>query len=112
MKKALILHGEAMIFQSEIPANAVPIKSSHPNFHIIADSETTGNHHVVDCNAIDFQFFRTPDGTVYMKNAKETNVRCVVADRHDAIKISPGSYEFGIQKEYDHFEKHLKNVRD
>jgi hypothetical protein len=109
--KDLILHGEAMIFPSEIPSTAKKIKPSNGLFHIIADSETTGNHHVID--AIDgVEFFQDVDGKTYMRNSKPTKVRCVMTERHSPIDIEPGTFEFGIQKEYDHFAQNLVNVRD
>jgi hypothetical protein len=107
----LVLHGEAMVFQSKIPKNVKRIDPSNNDHHIIADSETTGNHHVIDC--IDgVELFQSDDGTTYMKNTKPTKVRCVMADRHTAYEFSPGTWEFGIQKEYDHFAQNLINVRD
>lgn len=106
----VILHGEAMIFPSEIPADAVEINPTNPHFHIIADSETTGNHHVIDCKP-GTRFFKKGN-TMYMTNSEPTQVRCVMEKRHDAIAITPGSYEFGIQKEWDHFAQNLRNVRD
>ena len=106
-----ILHGEAMIFESVLPADVQEIKPSHENFHVIADSETTGNHHVVDAKE-GVRFFRSKTGTMYMKNKKETSVRCVLKDRHDAITIAPSVWEFGIQQEFDHFAQNLRAVRD
>lgn len=110
----LILHGEAMIFKSTLPDNIKQIQPTNVGlgFHIIADSETTGNHHVVDAND-STSFFTNDDTTVtYMTNTKPTVVRCLVADRHTDVTLPAGTWEFGIQKEYDHFEQHLKNVRD
>jgi hypothetical protein len=108
--KQLILHGEAMIFASSLPENACKIKPTNKEYHIIADSETTGNHHVVDyCDGV--EFFES-DGVQYMKNSKPTRVRCVHADRHSPVELEPGVWEFGIQKEYDHFEQNLQAVRD
>lgn len=105
-----ILHGEAMVFPADIPADAVEINPTNAQFHIIADSETTGNHHVIDCKP-GVRFFKKGN-TMYMKNSEPTQVRCVLEKRHDAIAINPGSYEFGIQMEYDHFSANLRNVRD
>jgi len=105
------LHGEAMIFQSTLPASAKKIKPSHPTYHIIADSETTGNHHVVDCNE-DVEFYMDENGTMFMTNEKPTQVRCVIANRHTEIPLEAGTWEFGIQSEYDHFAQHLRQVRD
>ena len=90
--------------------DAVEIKPSHKDMHIIADSETTGNHHVIDVHE-DTKFYASGD-TVYMVNEKPTNVRCVLKDRHSPIEIGPGTWEFGIQQEYDHFAQNLRNVAD
>jgi hypothetical protein len=110
----LILHGESMIFKSTLPDNIKQIQPTNVGlgFHIIADSETTGNHHVVEVND-STSFFTNDDASVtYMSNTKPTVVRCLVADRHTDVTLPAGTWEFGIQKEYDHFEQHLKNVRD
>ncbi len=108
----LILHGEAMIFKSKLPDSIKRIQPTNVGFHIIADSETTGNHHVVDVTD-STSFFTNDDASVtYMSNTKPTVVRCLVADRHTDVTLPAGTWEFGIQKEYDHFEQHLKNVRD
>jgi hypothetical protein len=107
----VILHGEAMIFTSTLPKSVKRIEPSNKSYHIIADSETTGNHHVVD--AVEgVEFYMNDDGTMYMVAENETQVRCVHADRHDTIKIAPGTYEFGTQQEYDHMAQHLQKVRD
>jgi hypothetical protein len=114
MMNELILHGEAMIFKSTLPDNIKQIQPTNVGlgFHIIADSETTGNHHVVDVNE-STSFFTNDDASVtYMSNTKPTVVRCLLADRHTDVTLPAGTWEFGIQKEYDHFEQHLKNVRD
>ena len=104
-----ILHGECIIFQSQIPSDATP-EVLTGEFTIIAPSETTGNHHVVDLHP-GVEFFNK-GGTRFFKNSKETSVRCVVADRHDEIKLPPGEYEIGMQQEYDYFEQAKRNVRD
>lgn len=107
----VILHGEAMIFKSTLPANAKKIKPTNEKFHVIADSETTGNHHVVDCNE-SVEFYMDENGNMFMTNEEPTQVRCVIANRHTEIPLSPGTWEFGIQQEYDHFAQHLRQVRD
>jgi hypothetical protein len=106
-----ILHGEAMIFGSILPEDVTEITPSNKEYHIIADSETTGNHHVIDA-VPGVRFFKSKKGTTYMQNDKKTAVRCVLKDRHSAITIAPGTWEFGIQQEYDHFAQNLRAVRD
>jgi hypothetical protein len=107
----VILHGEAMIFGSTLPDDVTEITPSDKGYHIIADSETTGNHHVVDA-VPGVRFFKNKAGTTYMQNEKKTAVRCVLKDRHSPITIAPGTWEFGIQQEYDHFAQNLQAVRD
>jgi hypothetical protein len=107
----VILHGEAMIFKSTIPKGATKIKSTNKEYHIIADSETTGNHHVIDCHE-KTEFYMDSDGNMFMETETPTQVRCLHANRHDAIAIEPGCYQFGIQQEYDHFAAAVRNVRD
>lgn len=116
MKKAkvstnVILHGEAMIFNSSLPKDAKKINPSNKEYHIIADSETTGNHHVISAGE-GVEFYIDGKGTMYMVNEKETDVRCLHPDRHDAIAINPGTYEFGIQQEFDHISQQQQKVRD
>lgn len=105
----VILHGECMVFPSSIPAEATP-KTIDNDYVIVADSETTGNHHVVDvCEGVEIYEFQ---GILFMKNSVPTNIRCVHADRHDKIEIPAGTYEFGTQMEYDPFKARLEKVRD
>lgn len=106
----VILHGEAMIFPSTLPEGVEEMNPTNKEYHIIADSETTGNHHVIDVTE-NTKFYRKGD-TMYMVNKKPTKVRCVLKDRHSPIDISSGTWEFGIQKEYDHFAQNMRNVRD
>lgn len=110
-KNTVILHGEAMIFPAaKLPEGCVEIDPSHRSYHIIADSETTGNHHVVDAEEGVF-FFQNKDG-VYMQNSAPTRVRCLHENRHSTIEIPPGTWEFGAQQEYDHLAEEMRKVRD
>ena len=108
-KPEVILHGECMVFQSEIPSDAKPMTVGGPHL-VVADSETTGNHHVVDCGP--GVLMLEHEGRRFMRNSEPTTIRCIRADRHDAIEIPPGDYEFGTQQEWDPFAENLRNVRD
>ena len=111
-KVGVVVHGEAFMFHSKLPDDAVEISPSNINYHIIADSETTGNHHVVDWNE-DVTFYESVKTKIrYMVNKKPTNVRCVDTKRHSPIKLGSNTWEFGVQKEYDHFTKNLQKVQD
>ena len=104
-----------MIFSSKLPAEAKAIKPNADAYHIIADSETSGNHHVVDY-APGVQFFEVEnkDGskTFFMKNEVATQVRCLHDNRHGTETLTPGTYEFGVQEEFDHVAQHVRKVRD
>ena len=106
----VILHGEAMLFLAELPSDAVEIKPTNAQYHIIADSETTGNHHVIDM-VPGTRVFQSGSRT-FVKNTKKTQVRCVHANRHNAITLNPGIREVSIQQEFDHFAQNLRQVRD
>lgn len=107
----VILHGECMVFPSKLPKNVKKSKKNKNGYIIVADSETTGNHHVVD--VIDgAEFYEDKKGTLFMNSSVETTIRCLHAERHDTIKIPAGTYEFGTQQEYDPFTARLQRVRD
>jgi len=108
LKKAIV-HGECVLFSSRLPAEAEQ-EQIESNYVVIANSEVTGNHHVVDLK---------PGVNVYkkgsrrfIKNSVETTVRCAIADRHNDIKLSPGTWEIDFQQEYDYFSESMRNVRD
>lgn len=107
------LHGECVIKQANLPSDAVPctdLKLTESGAVIIADSETTGNHHVIDAGP-GVNFFSKGD-TRYVVSTKSFNVRCVLAARHDTVQIPPGTYQIGYQQEYDYITQSLRNVRD
>lgn len=106
-----ILHGEAMIFHSSLPESARKIKTTNNKYHIIADSETTGNHHVIELND-SVQFFDTEDGRMFMVNEKPTSVTCLQQNRHGRLALEPNCWEIQMQQEYDYFAEHMRNVRD
>jgi hypothetical protein len=111
-KNECVLHGECIVSLSGIPSNAVPKKPrDNSGYMIVADSEVTGNHHVVDL--LDgVEFFETSDGGLFMKNSVPTKIRCIKAERHNEIVLEPAEYSFGYQQEYDYFTEALRNVRD
>lgn len=107
----VILHGEAMAFPSKLPPGAKKKSVVNQPFVIIADSETTGNHHVVDVmDGVDF--YEDDKGTLFMDSKVDTNIRCLHENRHDTIPLPAGTYEFGTQQEYDPFTTRMRRVVD
>lgn len=109
-KAKAVLHGECLIFEAKIPQDAVKENTKNSGYEIIADSETTGNHHVIDLEP-GIEFFKKGE-TRFVKNSKPMNVRCLHADRHDTIQLPAGEYQIGYQQEFDYFEMAKRNVRD
>jgi len=104
-----ILHGECILSQSSLPTDAILEEIKDP-FVIIANSEVTGNHHVIDMKP-GVEVYKS--GTKrFIKNSGPTQVRCVIAERHNAIDLAPGVWEVGIQQEFDYFAMAKKNVAD
>lgn len=108
-KPKAILHGECLISETTIPADAV-VEDLKDAFVIVANSETTGNHHVIDRPA--GVTFLKAGAKRYMSNTVPTDVRCVIADRHDNITIPPGQWEIGAQEEFDYFAQAKRAVQD
>lgn len=104
-----IVHGECILFEAKLPRGAKRETNLTP-FVVIADSETTGNHHVID-NIPGVEFYNSK-GRRFMKNSVPTRVRCVHTDRHDAVTLNPGVWEIDYQQEYDYVAEAMRNVRD
>lgn len=108
--KDAILHGEVLIYKIDsLPEDAKKKETLEDSF-IIAPSETTGNHHVIDCKE-GVEFYEK-DGVLYLKNDVETQVRCVLKERHDEITLEPGIWEIDKQREYDYFTESHRYVAD
>jgi hypothetical protein len=106
---AAILHGECGIIQTKIPKGATPVKVEN-GVLILADSETTGNHHVLDM--VPGVEVLEKDKKRFIRNSAPAQVRCIHADRHDTLTIPPGEWELSIAQEFDYFEMAKRNVRD
>jgi hypothetical protein len=104
-----ILHGECIIFEAKIPIEAKPEKIDGA-VAIIANSEVTGNHHVIDMTP-DIEFYQV-DKKRYFKCSSPATVRCLMQERHDTVTLPPGEYGIDIQQEYDYFAQAKRNVAD
>lgn len=114
-------HGDVQFRQiSRLPAKAVKRNNSP-----LAYGEITGHVHVLTG---DVHLFES-DGITYavvgnnggrLQHVMDNNItpECMtevkelpIAD-HKSILLPPGTYEFGIQKQYDPFEKTFERVMD
>lgn len=106
-----ILHGECLIFPTSIPKGAKEVDLKGEKTLIVAESEVTHNHHVIDIEP-GMQLLEH-EGKRYLNSPKSSaTVRCVIAERHKPITLPPGTYELGFQQEFDYFKMELSNVRD
>lgn len=103
-------HGEVTIFQIESLPSGIKKVENKDDKYILADSETTGNHHCLEKKAGIELYER--DGVLYMKNTVPANVFCVDVKRHDTITLEPGIYEIDKAKEYDYLTEETRNVAD
>lgn len=104
------LHGEVLVMRvCGIPKTA-KAKEVKGKTYKLADSESTGNHHLLEVPK-GGKFFEEGD-RVYLNSPNSFKVRCVHQDRHDTMEFDAGTYEFGISEEYDPFEARMRKSRD
>lgn len=115
MKEKIWLHGEVSIKKTigNIPEGAKKISPKNGSYKI-ADSEVTGNHHLLDeVEGIDVY---EKDGMFYVRTSKPMTVRCVDQNRHDNITLEPCTIEeilvISRQSEVDHLTDEVRAVRD
>jgi len=115
MRKGVKLHGEvAFVEVDQLPAGATKaqdLKKVSDGRVIVGESETTGNHHVIEATPSKIEFYEL-NGQMYMRVKEDVKVGCVHKDRHDDMIINPGIYKHKIQKEYDYFKQEKINVQD
>lgn len=115
-KKKHISHGEVNLFEVDgIPKTAKLIKPSKSQLvgkgFKIADSETTGNHHLVEL-APGVEIYEDTDGTIYIRNTNPTQVSCVDVKRHDTVELPASTWKRKPSKEVDHLRQLKRNVAD
>lgn len=109
------LHGECLIkkVKGSIPQGAKKLKAVN-GVYKIADSETTGNHHLLE--EIEGCDLYEKDGVFYLKTSEVAVVKCVDVARHDTIQIEPCEEDevliFDRQVEIDHLTDEVRSVAD
>lgn len=112
-------HGEAIFTTSEIPEEAKEFKPSANEISgdglIVAESETTGNHHCVRMQE-GVKFFRQGEDLfirVEKKDAEVYNTKGVLgASGHTPINLEPGDYKVSYHNEYDPLTEMRRRVAD
>lgn len=108
MSNKPIRHGEVLMQPvSEIPKG----KSGHHTSFIVGHSET-GHHHVLESKT-EFEVTKISDDSIWVQifePAKLNHKKTV--NRHKDLVVQPGKYQVIRKKEYDPFEKVMREVWD
>ena len=103
-------HGEVVIVKANKIPYGVKKVSANNKCYILAYSETTGNHHLLEekdgCELFE------KDGILYLKNDVPVDVFCAVKERHDNITLEPGIWEIDKAQEYDFLREETRAVSD
>jgi hypothetical protein len=90
----------------------------------VALGEATGHHHTLypirSAGLYAEELPENPELTPFIEEFTKNNKRFIKLDtewllrhqEHHEIRIPPGTYEIGIEKEYDPFEENMKKVVD
>ncbi len=114
--KRHISHGEVNLLEvNEIPTTATKINPTADqiikNGFKIANSEATGNHHLVKIND-QIEFFEDNDGTLFIRNLQPTTVECVDTKRHDSITLPSSIWKRKVSREIDHLTNIVREIGD
>jgi hypothetical protein len=94
-------HGDVILFPVE------SIKGKELNTNILMEGEVTGHKHIIEKEKT--QLFMDERNVVYVEVKEPASL---THEEHGKIVIDKGYYQIGRVKQYDPFEKELKNVQD
>lgn len=105
-------HGEVIITKvNKIPSGLLNCKKFNENSYKLADSETTGNHHLLEAKE-GVELFEDTNGVLWLKNDVAVDVFCAIKERHDTITLEPGIWEIDRAQEYDYLTEMTRKVAD
>lgn len=109
--KKVYFHGECCVFEFDgaIPKDAKKLEPKNGRY-ILANSETTGNHHILE--AEDGVDVYEKDGILYVSSSVEARVSCVMKDRHDTQILPAKKYFIKPAQEFDHLSQTSRAVAD
>lgn len=111
MKKTYT-HGEVILVKTnKLPKGLKPAKLFKKNCYKLADSETSGNFHLLEAKH-GVELFEDKDGVLWLKNEVPVDVYCAVKERHDNRTLEPGIWEIDRAQEYDHLSDMTRKVSD
>lgn len=103
------MHGDVILFaESELPPDFAQMPKVSDD--CIAYGEATGHRHQVFGDDEAFSLRECPKTkTRYLHVVREVVLK---HQEHKPVVLPPGSYRTGIQREYDPFEKRVRQVID
>lgn len=106
-----VFHGEVTIHKvNELPKGLKKAKLFNKKSYKLADSETTGNHHLLEAKeGVDLY---EKDGILYLKNEVPVDIYCAIKERHDNITLEPGIWEIDKAQEHDYLTGMKRDVSD
>lgn len=107
-----LFHGEVVINKvCKLPQGLKKAKLFDKKSYKLADSETTGNHHLLEAKD-GVELFEDANGVLWLKNDVPCDVFCAIKERHDNITLEPGIYEIDKAQEYDYLKDMTVKVSD
>lgn len=104
-------HGEVILMKvCQMPKEVKPVKLFKKNCYRLADSETTGNHHLLEAKE-GVELFEYK-GVLWLKNTVPVDVYCAIKERHDNITLEPGIWEIDKAQEHDYLTGMKRKVSD
>ena len=108
----LYTHGEVLLIKrNELPKDLKPVKLFQNNCYKLADSEQSGNFHLLEAKE-GVELFEDSDGVLWLKNEIPVDVYCAVKERHDNRTLEPGVWEIDLAQEYDFLTEETRKVSD
>ena len=97
-----LFHGECTIHKAiKLPEGLKKVKLFQEGAYKLADSETTGNHHLLEAKE-GVELFEDANGVLWLQNSVPVDVFCAIKERHDNITLEPGIWEIDKSLEYDY----------
>ena len=112
MENKTFFHGECVINKvAKLPEGLKKSKLFNNKSYKLADSETTGNHHLLQAKK-GVELFEDSNGVLWLKNDVPCDVFCAIEARHDNITLEPGIWEIDRAQEYDYMTDLTRKVSD
>ena len=102
------MHGDVVIYRVEdLPEDFESLKKEP--YDCLAYGEATGHAHKLFDGVFDLKIDHQNPSVRHLRVAEPVKLR---HQEHKEITLRPGNYRIGIQREYDPFEKRIREVAD